>query len=817
MSGQASSSSNNGSSSSSRTFNKNLKWTEIFDGFQKVVKFNGKNYDVWSRSIANHVRFYELEQYLTDENPVPCPEPRKLLSVITSTIAPELQDIGLNTEDPMVLWGWLKNQDKKDIATLVQLIQSLFDSKWELDNIVENIARFENTISSLEKAEVKIDATIKIAFLMKHVEKYFPDICIFFGNLLEPKFEEFKSQILAAAKKKIKPNEKSGGGETAFKITKFVGKCSRCLRPGHIRKDCQAKIQCKNCNKDNHVTEKCWHKKNANKEDDEKDESKSQSSKPSIGVAFFAGSDGGQFFKNKNNRNYDKMDHKEKPSYGAASKAGMQSSKNIVTVSSDETKCQSCILDKQWAFPHKNNIRNMKYGRFESIHIGLMGEFKSSLGNSKYILVVVCESTDFTICCPVKSKDDVFDMVKNVVIKNQNQFDVKVKRIHSDGGEEFKNDRMNNFCIENGIIQTFSTESTGIVERKSRTLLDRVKILMNEAKLPKYLYAEMFVTVAYLTNRWKTADGKSPFEKLFLKKQNIDHLRTIGCIAYTSIPKNNRKSKLDEVSKKLVFVGYTPSSTSYRMFDPVKKQIIISHDVKFDEDNYFFNDDQYDGDIWANKMESNPFFKHIDSDDDESNYDRNGDNVSNDDENRRSSNECENIEPTSSSSISGRGNTRQVGVDCSRRTSTRCNKGCSPSRYQSTNAVFFVSQNLNQELECKESEKSYDAINDEKSMLKKYGDLDDVKKSGIQNDIELEKTERLIEIKSDGKYKARLAARSDRQELGVKFTETIVSNQGFQHVVNTVTISSLDIIKEMLVNNWLIGLVQCLKHMMFLM
>ncbi|KAH9417781.1 hypothetical protein DERP_013556 [Dermatophagoides pteronyssinus] len=44
----------------------------------------------------------------------------------------------------------------------------------------------------------------------------------------------------------------------------------------------------------------------------------------------------------------------------------------------------------------------------------------------------------------------------------------------------------------------------------------------------RYLYAEMFVTAAYLLNRWKKADGKSPFEKLFLKDQNIDHLRTIG-------------------------------------------------------------------------------------------------------------------------------------------------------------------------------------------------------------------------------------------------------------------------------------------------
>ncbi len=49
-------------------------------------------------------------------------------------------------------------------------------------------------------------------------------------------------------------------------------------------------------------------------------------------------------------------------------------------------------------------------------------------------------------------------------------------------------------------------------------------------------------------------------------------------MAYVHIPKDER-SKLDEKSKKCVFVGYGLDEFGYRFFDPVKRKLIRSRDV----------------------------------------------------------------------------------------------------------------------------------------------------------------------------------------------------------------------------------------------
>jgi len=54
-------------------------------------------------------------------------------------------------------------------------------------------------------------------------------------------------------------------------------------------------------------------------------------------------------------------------------------------------------------------------------------------------------------------------------------------------------------------------------------------------------------------------------------------------MAYVHIPKDER-SKLDEKSKKCVFVGYGLDEFGYRFFDPVQRKLIRSRDVVFMED-----------------------------------------------------------------------------------------------------------------------------------------------------------------------------------------------------------------------------------------
>ncbi|GKD69544.1 zinc finger, CCHC-type containing protein [Tanacetum coccineum] len=63
----------------------------------------------------------------------------------------------------------------------------------------------------------------------------------------------------------------------------------------------------------------------------------------------------------------------------------------------------------------------------------------------------------------------------------------------------------------------------------------------------------------------------------------MEALRVFGCKAYAKVTKPHLK-KLDDRSRELVYLGTEPGSKAYRVLDPVTKEIVVSRDVKFKED-----------------------------------------------------------------------------------------------------------------------------------------------------------------------------------------------------------------------------------------
>lgn len=54
-------------------------------------------------------------------------------------------------------------------------------------------------------------------------------------------------------------------------------------------------------------------------------------------------------------------------------------------------------------------------------------------------------------------------------------------------------------------------------------------------------------------------------------------------IKYKSKISSSSRHKLDKKLKKCVFVGYSPQSKAYRLYNPISGKVIISRDVKFNE------------------------------------------------------------------------------------------------------------------------------------------------------------------------------------------------------------------------------------------
>jgi transposase InsO family protein len=80
-----------------------------------------------------------------------------------------------------------------------------------------------------------------------------------------------------------------------------------------------------------------------------------------------------------------------------------------------------------------------------------------------------------------------------------------LKAIHSDKGTEFRNASFDEFCLEHGIDQQFSTPRVGqqnrVMERKNCTLVEMARTMLNEHGTPMHFWADAISTACYVSNR----------------------------------------------------------------------------------------------------------------------------------------------------------------------------------------------------------------------------------------------------------------------------------------------------------------------------
>ncbi|KAF2353209.1 Ribonuclease H-like domain [Trinorchestia longiramus] len=90
----------------------------------------------------------------------------------------------------------------------------------------------------------------------------------------------------------------------------------------------------------------------------------------------------------------------------------------------------------------------------------------------------------------------------------------------------------------------------------NRTILEAVRAMLSDSKLPKTFWAEAVSTAVYVKNRSPTSAQKNltPYQALNGHKPNVQHFRTFGCMAYAHVPKDERE-KLDSKSKTCVLLG----------------------------------------------------------------------------------------------------------------------------------------------------------------------------------------------------------------------------------------------------------------------
>jgi transposase InsO family protein len=92
----------------------------------------------------------------------------------------------------------------------------------------------------------------------------------------------------------------------------------------------------------------------------------------------------------------------------------------------------------------------------ELLHMDLFGPIAYiSIGGSKYCLVIVDDYSRFTWVFFLQEKSHTQDTLKGFLRQAQNEFGLRIKKIRSDNGTEFKNSQIEGFLEEEGIKHEF--------------------------------------------------------------------------------------------------------------------------------------------------------------------------------------------------------------------------------------------------------------------------------------------------------------------------------------------------------------------------
>jgi len=141
-------------------------------------------------------------------------------------------------------------------------------------------------------------------------------------------------------------------------------------------------------------------------------------------------------------------------------------------------------------------------------------------------------------------------------------------------------DQFLRFGQNTGIGTHFTEGIHGLAKEVNRSLLEKVRWLLSNARLDKSFWVEAIVYASHLINESTVIGGKTLL-KIWSKKAAQDHdlLREFENPTYFSA----KDGKVNPRAKKFVFLGVKRNMKGYRLWDPKNKKIVLSQNVTFDE------------------------------------------------------------------------------------------------------------------------------------------------------------------------------------------------------------------------------------------
>jgi hypothetical protein len=254
--------------------------------------------------------------------------------------------------------------------------------------------------------------------------------------------------------------------------------------------------------------------------------------------------------------------------------------------------CKGCTLGKytKTAFPSSDSRAAWI---LDLIHSDVCGPMSlASLTGSLYYVVFIDDFSRKSWIFFMKTKGQVFSRFQEFKSLMENQTGKKIRVLRSNNGGEYTSKEFMDFCAGEGIrrelIVPYNPQQNGVAERKNRAIVGAARAMLHDQGMPLFLWAEACYTAVYLQNRSPhRAVGSMTHEEAFSgKKPEVGHFWIFGCTTYSYVP-SEKRTKLEPMAERGIFVGYSETSKAFRIYLPSLRKTVLRRDVRFEEDGAF--------------------------------------------------------------------------------------------------------------------------------------------------------------------------------------------------------------------------------------
>lgn len=177
----------------------------------------------------------------------------------------------------------------------------------------------------------------------------------------------------------------------------------------------------------------------------------------------------------------------------------------------------------------------------------------------------------------------------------EKHFNCPIKTLYSDNRGEYQ--ALSSFLTLNGVSHLTSLphtpEHNGFSERRHHYIVETGLSLLSHTSMPLAYWPFAFSTAVYLINHLPTHNlqNVSPYFKLFGHLPNYNKLWSFSCLCYPWL-RPYTSHKLESRSSPCVFVGYSPTQSTYFCLDLSNNHVYVSRHVRFVESIFPFTSSQ---------------------------------------------------------------------------------------------------------------------------------------------------------------------------------------------------------------------------------